>query len=140
MHKEIATQIKSRLDSKCSKNQAEQIAIINALEVVEKLNVPENSSRTATVYTDSKITLDSLQNPRNHGYLIVEIRKRVATLQELKWKIKFFWVKAHAGNPGNETADTLAKEAARSRLIDITFSRIPISAVNHGIQTDSIKR
>ena len=37
-------------------------------------------------------------------------------------------------------ADKLAKEAARSKLIDITFSRIPISAVNHGIQTDSIKR
>ena len=74
------------------------------------------------------------------AYIIVEIRKRVATLQELKWKIKFFWVKAHAGNPGNETADKLAKEAASSRLIDITFSRIPISAVNHGIQTDSIKR
>ena len=128
------------MDSKCSNNQAEQIAIINALEAVEKLNVPEISSRSATVYTDSKITLDSLQNPRNHGYLIVEIRKRVATLQELKWKIKFSSVKAHARNPGNETADKLVKEAARSRIIGITFSRIPISEVNHGIQTDSIKR
>jgi hypothetical protein len=34
------------------------------------------------VYTDSRITLDALQNPRNHAYLIEEIRKRVATLQE----------------------------------------------------------
>jgi hypothetical protein len=42
--------------------------------------------------------------------------------------------------PGNETADKLAKEAARNRLIDITFSRIPMSSVNHDIQIDSIMR
>jgi ribonuclease HI len=92
------------------------------------------------VYTDSRITLDSLQNPRKHTYLIEEIRKRVATLQESKWKIKFSWVKAHGGIPGNETADKLAKEPARSRLIDITFSRIPMSSVNHDIHIDYIKR
>jgi hypothetical protein len=66
------------LDSKCSNNPAEQIAIIKA---VATLNIPENNPRKATVCTD-RITLDSLQNPRNHAYLIEEIRKRAATLQE----------------------------------------------------------
>jgi len=136
----IVTQIKSRLDSKCSNNQAEQIAIINALEAVANLNIPENSPRTATVYTDSKITLDSLQNPRNYAYLIEDIRKRVATLHDSNWKIEFSWVKAHTGILGNETADKLAKEAARARVTDITFSRIPISSVYHDIRIDSIKR
>jgi ribonuclease HI len=89
----IATQIKSRLDSKCLNNQAEQIAIIKALEAVATLNIPENNPCTAVVYTDSRITLDALQNPRNHAYLIEEIRKRVATLQESNWEIKFSWVK-----------------------------------------------
>jgi hemerythrin-like domain-containing protein len=37
-------------------------------------------------------------------------------------------------------AEKLVKEAARSKLIDITFSRIPISLVKKGIQIDSIKR
>jgi ribonuclease HI len=117
----------------------EQIAIINALEAVATLNIPENRSRTAMVYMDSRITLDSLQNHRNHAYLIDEIRNGVATLQEANWKIKFTWVKAHVGIPGKEMADKLAKEAERSRLIDITFSRIPISSANHDIQTGSIK-
>jgi hypothetical protein len=36
--------------------------------------------------------------------------------------------------------DKLAKEAARSRLIDITFSRIPLSLVYHDIETNSVKR
>ena len=137
---ELPTQIKERLDSKCSNNQAEQIAIINALEAVANLNVPASKPRTATVHTDSRITLDSLQNNRNHAYLIDEIRKRTATLQEDNWKIKFTWVKAHVGILGNEMADKLAKEAARSRQIDITFSKIPLSLVKQDIQTDSIRR
>jgi hypothetical protein len=65
--------------------------------------------------------------------------ERVATLQESNWKIKFSWVKVHAGIHGNEKADKLAKEAARSRLIDITYSRIPMSSTHHDIQLDSIK-
>ena len=128
------------MDSKCSNNQAEQIAIINALEAVATLNVPENSPRTAMVYMDSRITLDSLQNPRKHAYVLEEIRMRVATLQKSKLKITVSWVKAHAGFPGKETADKLAKDAARSKLIDITFSSIPMSAVYHDIQIDSTKR
>jgi len=45
----IATQITTRLDSKCSNNQAEQIAIIKALEAIATLNIPENNLRTAKV-------------------------------------------------------------------------------------------
>jgi hypothetical protein len=61
-----AIQIKSRLDSNCSNNQAELIAIINALEVIATLNTPENEPRTDSIHTDSKIALDSaeLQEPR----------------------------------------------------------------------------
>jgi ribonuclease HI len=94
----IATQIKSRLDSKCSNNQAEQIAIISALEAVATLNIPENSPRTAMIYTDSRITIDSLQNHKNHAYLIEEIRKRVATLKESNWKIKVHFGQSTCGD------------------------------------------
>ena len=70
------------MDSKCSNNQADQIAIIKALGAIATPNIPEKNLRTAKVYTDTRVTLDSLQNPRNHAYLIEEIRKTVATLQE----------------------------------------------------------
>jgi ribonuclease HI len=64
------------LDSRCSNNQAEQLAIIKALEAIELINTMDNSRHTATVFTDSRITLDSLQNVNNHAYLIEEIRKK----------------------------------------------------------------
>jgi hypothetical protein len=74
--KEIAAQIKLRLDNRCSNNQAEQLTIIKSLEAIESIKFTDNSPRTTTVFTDSRITLDSLQNANNHAYLIEEMRKK----------------------------------------------------------------
>ena len=108
----MVAQIKLRLDSRCSNNQAEQLAIIKALEAIASVNTADNSQRTSKVFMDSRITLDSLQNPNNHAYLIKEIRNRVDALQGSKWKIQFSWVKTHVGIHGNEIVDRLAKDAA----------------------------
>jgi len=43
--------------------------------------------------------------------------------------MKFSWVKAHIGIFGNEMADKLAKETARSKETNYVFRRIPISAI-----------
>jgi ribonuclease HI len=136
----IAKQLKFRLHSKCSNNQAEQLAILKAIEEVGTINIPENSPRTLTVLTDSRITIDSLKNLRNHAFLIEEIRKRVKNLQDSSWRIVFKWVKAHAGLIGNEIADKLAKQAAGSRQTDTAYSRIPISAIQDELQKIAIQR
>jgi len=86
---EITAQIKLKLDSRCSNNQAEQLAIIKALETIESVNTLDNSPRAATVFTDSRITLDSLYNGDNHAYLINEIMKRLSRLEGTKCKIEF---------------------------------------------------
>jgi ribonuclease HI len=62
--------MKLKLDSRCSNNQAEQLAIVNVLEAIESLVILEDSPHTATIYTDSKIMLDSLRSAGNHAYLI----------------------------------------------------------------------
>jgi ribonuclease HI len=109
--KVLAEQLKFKLDDRCSNNQAEQLAIVKALEVIEMQQVKNNEPGRAVIYTDSKITLDSIINAKSHEHLVEEIRKKTVTLNEKNWKIKFKWMEAHAGIDGNETADRLAKEA-----------------------------
>jgi hypothetical protein len=53
----------------------------------------------------------------------------VAILERREWKIMFSWVKAHAGNYGNELADRLAKDAARNDGTNNTYSRSPKSTL-----------
>jgi len=85
----------------------------------------ENTPRTIGIFTDSRITIDSIKNANNHNYLIAEIRKRIFNLERTNWTIDFSWVKAHVGIYGNELADRLAKDAACSTGIAVTFDRIP---------------
>ena len=105
---DIVAKAKYKLDKICSNNQAEQFAILKALEIIESLNSYSIKPRTATIFTDSRVSLDSLQNPKNHAFLVENIRKKVASLENNEWKIKFSWVKAHVGIYGNELAGRLA--------------------------------
>jgi ribonuclease HI len=98
-----------KLDNRCSNNQAEQLAIVKALEIIEMQKVKNNKSETAVIYTDSKITLDSIRNAKNHDHLVEDIRKGAATLNKKNRKIEFKGVKAHAGLYGNKTADHLRR-------------------------------
>jgi len=52
------------LEKQCSNNQAEQVAIHKALEEIDLLNKDGISPLTAIIYTDSRISLDSLHNPK----------------------------------------------------------------------------
>jgi len=49
--------------------------------------------KTATVYTDSQTTLDSLINNRIHTSLIEEIRRKAHEMENKGRKIRFRWKK-----------------------------------------------
>jgi len=125
VNNELIARHKFRLNQRCSNNQAEQLAIVKALDLINYLEIADNKPRTIGVYTDSRITTDCLKNASNHNYLIEEIRNRLINLRSAKWTIEFSWIKAHAGNFGNELADHLAKDAVSDKDIPVFFDRIP---------------
>jgi ribonuclease HI len=59
-------------------------------------------------------------------------------LEKENWSIEYTWIKAHAGNYGNELADKLAKEAARNS--DICYNKIPKSEIGHQERENSIEK
>jgi ribonuclease HI len=105
-------QLKFKLHGHCSNNQAKQIATLKVLEKSEELQDEQDNDKCIAIYTDSKITLDLLQNNFKRNRLIEFIRDKIIALMHLKWIMHFGWVKGHAGIEGNGFVDRLAKEAA----------------------------
>lgn len=120
---ELIAKLQFKPDNRCSNNQTEQLAILKALEKLEVLN-RQNINPLLTTFTDSRITLDSLQN-YNHSFLVEEIRKKVASLERSGWQIMFSWVKVHIGVHGNEMADKVAKEAVQVPPHDTNIPEYP---------------
>jgi len=84
----ITTQM-YRLNEHCTNNQAEQLAILKALECIQSR---QEVGKTIIVYTDSKITLQLLTNHKRHTYLIDKIRIKVMEMERNEWKIEFSWI------------------------------------------------
>ena len=64
------------------------------------------------INTDSKVTLDTLNNRKKHYILIENIRMAIKRLEDQQWTVLFNWVKAHVEIEGNEVADRLTKKEA----------------------------
>ena len=86
--------LQCRLNKRCPNNQAEQLAILTALNYTENM---QTTDKIATIYTDSQITLDSLRNGNIHTFIIEEITKKLNEMIKTDWKIKLRWVKAMLG-------------------------------------------
>jgi hypothetical protein len=86
------------------------------------------------------MTLASLQNYNIHTYLIEKIRCKTTEMEQNQWKIQFCWVKAHAGNLGNEHADTAAKGAVTNLDIAECYNRVPKSVVKSELEDRSVDK
>ena len=71
--------LKYRLHKHCSNNQAEQMAVLKTLEYIQTSKAEE---KTVLVCTDSRITLQMLQNQKKNTHLIEKIRTKVIELEQ----------------------------------------------------------
>jgi len=97
-------------------NRMELWAVIAALEMLK------NPQTEISIYTDSKYVCDSVEKKWVFGW---EKKAFKGKKNEDLWrkflplyrkhKVRFHWVRGHAGNPFNERADELAVAAAHSK-------------------------
>ncbi len=103
-------------------NRMELLAVITALELLSKEDIP------VTIYTDSKYIVDSVQKRWLNNWIKTDFKGgkknrdlwlRYYTIAK-KFKVNFIWVKGHADNALNNRCDELATAAAdgKNLLVD----------------------
>jgi ribonuclease HI len=105
-------------------NRMELLAVIVGLEEINKKN------QDVQIFSDSKYVVDAIEKEWLFGWEKKGFKKKKNPdlwkrflLIFRKHKVKFKWVKGHAGNTYNEKCDELAVDAAESDdlLIDQGF-------------------
>jgi ribonuclease HI len=101
-----------RMTDNLSVFTTELTAILQALKIIKNKKISNY-----VIFSDSLSAIQALINPKNQRQDIVnQINKLNSDLVNKGNIIKFEWVPAHVGIPGNEMADKFAKEALRGDI------------------------
>ncbi|XP_067144503.1 uncharacterized protein [Centruroides vittatus] len=114
----------------CTITQAKLWGVFKALQHINKKS--QWYKGPTIIYTDSMVVIHTLKNQTRKTLLaheIIELAHRIGGNKILE----FHWIPGHKGYERNETADMLAKKAAKSNL-PITYSRIQIKVVKQKIK------
>lgn len=108
-------------------NRMELLAVIKALEAIKQ------PGWEVVVYSDSKYVVDAVEKGWLRGWVAKNFKDKK---NEDLWrrylavasrhKVKFQWIRGHAGHPENERCDQLAVQASEGRqlLVDEVFEKI----------------
>ena len=83
----------------------------------------EEKANYIKIFTDNQAALQALDKPLITDCMVEKAAHKLQEAAKLVRSLKIVWVKAHAGNTGNELADALAKRG--SELDEITIQDIP---------------
>ncbi|GGC29755.1 ribonuclease H [Parapedobacter defluvii] len=98
---------------KTTNNRMELLAVITGLEALRK------PGQDVVVYSDSKYVIDAVEKGWVHGWVrkgFAGKKNKDLWMRFLKiynlHRVRFVWVKGHAGHPENERCDQLAVQAS----------------------------
>ena len=101
---------------KTTNNRMELLSVIKALEELK------GEGHNVVVYSDSKYVVDAIekgwvfnwQKKNFKGKKNADLWRKFLKIYP-KHKVKFIWIKGHAGHPENERCDELAVKAAQQK-------------------------
>ncbi|XP_023242926.1 uncharacterized protein LOC111641052 [Centruroides sculpturatus] len=124
-----------KLGELCTNNQVELWGLDRALNyVIKNIKCMKGSIK---FITDSRYALRSVNDRKHQTDTGTNIQQMARHLSKMRL-VSFGWVPGHAGIQGNETADALAKRAAKSN-INISFSRLPLNYIHKQLNSIIIK-
>ena len=101
-------------------NRMELMAVIVGLEALKTMDTE------VTIWSDSKYVVDSVEKGWIWGWVKKDFKDKANPdlwkryiLVHNKHKVKFRWIKGHAGHPENERCDRLAVAAAHEPQLGI---------------------
>ncbi|XP_022830949.1 uncharacterized protein LOC111359591 [Spodoptera litura] len=124
--------LKLSLARYCTVYQAELLVICKATDVILQRN-----ETSYGLYSDSMSALQSLTSHGSLHPLAVRARTNLALASSQSKAVALFWLKA-AGQPGNERADELAKEASLGLRRRSDYDLCPISFIRRQTRMDSL--
>nr|XP_026500896.1 uncharacterized protein LOC113404252 [Vanessa tameamea] len=114
--------------------QSEMYALLRAIKMVRK-----SKHRSANILSDSRSSLDLLRSPSVTHPLALEMKECIRQIGEEGGSVRFFWLRAHVGTPGNERADELAKKADLTKKTAPDYDKVPISYVRRRIRETTVE-
>ena len=78
------------------------------------INIDNSNNRRYTIFTDSKSSIQKINNLNNDHPIVSSIQSWLIRLNKKHKSIHICWVPSHINLTGNEQADKMAKEAAVS--------------------------
>lgn len=95
---------------------AEAVAVSHALRIIHSRNIYK-----ANIFTDSLSIFTAVSQPSPPGgahHLVANIRDILHSMHREGYSVRLIWLPGHIGIFGNETADGMAKQAAKN--IEVT--------------------
>lgn len=101
-------------------------------------NLGSLKHQQVTIFSDSKSSLQALNNSRSLESDIFSIQKQAQFIAEKGIHIKFQWVPGHEGVKGNELADELAKQATEVELDETITNKMTKCRLRRGLIKETI--